>query len=151
MKAFLTGLTAGAAIGVLLAPDEGRRTRQRLRAQGTEIAELTRQQASELKNIFRHPERAIQKIKEISPPVGEAAEKAAGAARSVASKLGVGPAAVLNTADRERLMEVEGIGPVLADRIIDGRPYSSPRELVERGILAESTFKSLERQLLKAG
>ena len=151
MKAFVTGLTVGAAIGVLYAPDEGSKTRQRLRDQGNEIAELARQQASELRKILGNPDRAIEKIKEISPAVGEAAEKAAGAARTVASKLGVGTAALLNTAERERLMEVEGIGPVLADRIIEGRPYSAARELVERGILAESTFKTLERQLLKAG
>jgi hypothetical protein len=44
----------------------------------------------------------------------------------------VSPAAVHRQQDRSR--------PVLADRIISGRPYSSRRDLLERRILPQSTF-----------
>jgi hypothetical protein len=43
-------------------------------------------------------------------------------------------------------MNVSGIGPVLADRIISGRPYSSRRDLIERGIVSQSTFEELGRE-----
>jgi competence protein ComEA len=58
---------------------------------------------------------------------------------------------LINTVGREELMSVNGIGPALADRIISGRPYSSRRELVERGILPQSTFDELERELGRRG
>jgi DNA uptake protein ComE-like DNA-binding protein len=54
----------------------------------------------------------------------------------------------LNTATREQLLSVYGIGPVLADRIIAGRPYSSTRDVVDRGIITESIFANLQQELL---
>ena len=37
----------------------------------------------------------------------------------------------LNTASKERLMSINGIGPVLAERIIAGRPYKTVDGLIE--------------------
>ena len=54
----------------------------------------------------------------------------------------------LNSATREALIAVHGIGEVLADRIIEGRPYQTAYEVVEKGILPESTFVQLRRELL---
>ena len=48
---------------------------------------------------------------------------------------------------REELMNVNGIGQVLADKVISSRPYGSPRDVVDRGILPLSTFEELEREL----
>ncbi|MBV8051648.1 MAG: helix-hairpin-helix domain-containing protein [Acidobacteriaceae bacterium] len=56
-------------------------------------------------------------------------------------------AELLNTISREHLLAVSGIGPVLADRIISGRPYSSLRELRERKILPQGALDELEREL----
>lgn len=53
----------------------------------------------------------------------------------------------LNRISREELLEVNGIGPVLADRIISGQPYSSLRELRERKILPQGAFDELVREL----
>ena len=47
---------------------------------------------------------------------------------------------------RDELMNVNGIGPVLADKIISNRPYISRLELLERGIVLWSTFEELERE-----
>jgi DNA uptake protein ComE-like DNA-binding protein len=58
---------------------------------------------------------------------------------------------LINTLGREELMNVNGIGPVLADKIISGRPYASRRDLLERGILPQSTFHELERELDRQG
>jgi len=60
-------------------------------------------------------------------------------------------AEALNTATRDQLMAVHGIGEVLADRIIQNRPYESASQVVERGILPESTFVQLRRELLDKG
>jgi len=57
----------------------------------------------------------------------------------------------LNTATRDQLMAVHGVGEVLADRIIQNRPYESASQVVERGILPESTFVQLRRELLDKG
>lgn len=46
-------------------------------------------------------------------------------------------------------MNANGIGPVLADKIISGRPYGSRRELVKRGILPQGTFDELKREVEK--
>lgn len=56
----------------------------------------------------------------------------------------------LNTVTREQLLSVYGIGPVLADRIIENRPYTKARDVVERGIIPEGTFAELEKSLLKS-
>jgi DNA uptake protein ComE-like DNA-binding protein len=56
--------------------------------------------------------------------------------------------AVLNSISRDELQAVYGIGPVIADRIIRGRPYRHDREVVERGILSDSVFAQLRRQVL---
>jgi DNA uptake protein ComE-like DNA-binding protein len=55
---------------------------------------------------------------------------------------------VLNTATRDALIAVHGIGQALANRIIENRPYQTAYEVVEKGILAESTFIQLRRELL---
>ena len=60
-------------------------------------------------------------------------------------------AEALNTATRDQLMAVHGIGEVLADRIIQNRPYESASQVVEIGILPESTFVQLRRELLDKG
>jgi competence protein ComEA len=57
----------------------------------------------------------------------------------------------LNTVARDELMAVHGIGEVLADRIIKHRPYKKAYEVVEKGILSESTFVQLRRELLEKG
>ncbi len=46
----------------------------------------------------------------------------------------------LNTAPRKRVEMLLGITPSIARRIVAGRPYAEPHELVERGILTEREF-----------
>ena len=68
-------------------------------------------------------------------------------ASSKTSAAGSG-AEVLNTATRQQLLSVYGIGPVLADRIIQNRPYVAAYDVVEKGIIPESIFVQLRKQLL---
>jgi photosystem II PsbU protein len=53
----------------------------------------------------------------------------------------------LNTASVRRLEELPGITPSMARRIADGRPYESPHDLVDRGLLTEHEFDRVENRL----
>jgi DNA uptake protein ComE-like DNA-binding protein len=55
---------------------------------------------------------------------------------------------VLNQLSRDELLEVYGIGEVLADRIIEGRPYATDFDILERGLVSQSVFNQLRRQVL---
>jgi DNA uptake protein ComE-like DNA-binding protein len=50
----------------------------------------------------------------------------------------------LNGASRRKIEKLPGITPTMAQRIVDGRPYDDPNDLVTRGIL---TQRELERIL----
>src|SRR5438045_3702519 len=140
MKSFLTGLGAGFAIGVFIAPQRGSETRRQLASKAGELGDLATEQADRLKQAAGDPQKAIGRFKQQAESYAQratemasnATESVKDAAQSLASKAGVGPLMMLNTASRDDLMGVYGIGPVLADKIIKGRPYTSEREVVER-------------------
>jgi DNA uptake protein ComE-like DNA-binding protein len=144
MKAFLTGLGIGVGLGVLFAPDSGAATRKKVGERFRHWSESLSRQAENLKTATRGvadhgsetAARATGTTSDLPPKKSADRESA----RSERDEL-------INTVGREELMNINGIGPVLADRIISGRPYSSRRELVERGILPQSTFDELEREL----
>ncbi|HLY38537.1 MAG TPA: helix-hairpin-helix domain-containing protein [Candidatus Binatia bacterium] len=50
----------------------------------------------------------------------------------------------LNHASLRKIEQLPGITPSMARRIVDGRPYSTPDDLVDRGIL---TRRELDRIL----
>ena len=153
MKSFVAGLGAGFAVGVLVAPKSGSESRRDLRAKAAELQSFASEQAGNFKRAVGNPRQFIHRVRrEANPPVHKvqdaatnATEKIKQTAKSVASRTARGPLVALNTAAREDLLEVYGIGPVLADKIIKGRPYTSEREVVDRGIIPENTFKELVR------
>jgi hypothetical protein len=92
------------------------------------------------------PERSKPKIRAYAePPVADSRETRA---RTGLVKSG-GAEEVLNSATRQQLLSVYGIGPVLADRIIQNRPYKAAYDVVEKGIIPESIFVQLRKQLLQ--
>ena len=158
MKSFLTGLGTGLAIGIFVAPQRGSETRRRIANKAGELGDRAGERVNRLKQAAGDPQKLIGKVKRqtkayrarVEDAASNATEKVKEAAQSLASKAGVGPLAMLNTGSREDLLRVYGIGPVLADKIINGRPYTSEREVVEREILSESTLKELQRSLKSA-
>lgn len=49
----------------------------------------------------------------------------------------------LNSANRDQLMTLDGIGEVRADAIIRSRPFRAKTELVERHIVPEALYEKL--------
>jgi competence protein ComEA len=54
----------------------------------------------------------------------------------------------LNTASRDDLMTLEGIGEVRADAIIRARPFKAKTELVERRLIPEALYDKIADKLI---
>jgi gas vesicle protein len=135
MKSFLLGLGFGTIAGVLLAPKRGDLTRAELRQSAQN---WTRDLSNSLAQWTKPREARTRTRKP------QASAEPRGLREDVESA-----ARVLNTATREALIAVHGIGEVLADRIVQNRPYKKAYEVVEKGVLLESTFIELRRELLE--
>lgn len=55
----------------------------------------------------------------------------------------------LNTASKEQLSLVGGIGQAYADKIVAGRPYKERSELVKRGILPAAVYAKIKDHLVQ--
>ena len=54
----------------------------------------------------------------------------------------------LNTAPVRRVETLPGITPSMARRIVEGRPYADPSELVTRGILTERELQRIANRVV---
>ena len=52
---------------------------------------------------------------------------------------------IINDWPQERLIEIDGIGPVLASKIIENRPYKADSDLLEAKILPPSAIDALRK------
>jgi competence protein ComEA len=50
----------------------------------------------------------------------------------------------INTATKQELMKLPGIGDAYSDKIIKGRPYKRKDELVSRNILPQATYDKIK-------
>ena len=54
----------------------------------------------------------------------------------------------LNSASRDELMKLKGVGDARADAIIKGRPYKGKNELVDRKIVPENVYNDIKDQVI---
>jgi DNA uptake protein ComE-like DNA-binding protein len=54
----------------------------------------------------------------------------------------------LNTASKEDLMKLDGVGETYSQKIIDGRPYKAKNELVSRKIVPKATYVKFSEKVI---
>jgi competence protein ComEA len=54
----------------------------------------------------------------------------------------------INSATAEELKSLPGIGPVMAEKIIGGRPYRAKPDLVTRKIIPQSAYEKIKGQII---
>jgi len=145
MKGFLTGLSIGAALGFLYAPRSGRELRQQFG-----------------RSASRHADEIGERLESLSRPASRqtrqsAGQRSAGGAATASSREPSSQTStpkaetrksgnlldIINEWPEERLIEIDGIGPVLAGKIIKNRPYESETDLINSKELPPSAIKAL--------
>ena len=54
----------------------------------------------------------------------------------------------LNTASRDELIKLKGVGDARADAIIKGRPYKAKNELVDSKIVPENVYNDIKDKMI---
>ncbi|HWR35604.1 MAG TPA: YtxH domain-containing protein [Clostridia bacterium] len=132
--AFFAGLGFGTALGFLYAPKSGAETRGNLRNAATGSGKA-RQQISLI----------VDRAKAETDEAREANQSEASREEQQTVRAPVSILTIVNEWPHERLIEIDGIGPVLASKIISKRPYKAFQDLVASKLLPPSAITALRK------
>jgi competence protein ComEA len=90
------------------------------------------------------PPKPAAEAKPAKETKAEKAAKPAEKASKAAAKLAPGQKVNINTATKEELDALPGIGPVKAQAIIEGRPYQKPEDIMKVKGIKEGEFKKIK-------
>ena len=54
----------------------------------------------------------------------------------------------INTATKDQLAQLPGIGDVYSQKIIDGRPYKAKNELVQKKVIPQATYNKIKDMII---
>jgi len=128
---FLSGFAVGFGLGILFAPAEGKRTREKVVRMASKLA-----QPDDLSDPAPTGSSTGDRNSH-SIPTSEERE---------APSLDDAVVQTLNTAKKNELMSVRGIGNATAKRIIKNRPYSSVEEVIEKEVVPDETLDNVKTQ-----
>lgn len=117
MRTFIGGLGIGALIGMTIAPASGAETRNGFRRRFRQFRE-------QLGMAGKRATIRARRARQLAPRLSPRPKRLSPPPRRT-------PLSFINYAPRKELMAVKGIGEVLAEKIIKGRPYRSESAVLE--------------------
>ena len=107
-----------------------------------EVADATQKAKEEANRLNQEADAEAQRLKQQAQAVKEGVKE--GWNRSNNSQEGL---IDVNSASQEELERLPGVSPADARRIVRGRPYNSPRELLTRRILSDQQYEALKASI----
>jgi DNA uptake protein ComE-like DNA-binding protein len=78
----------------------------------------------------------------IAQPSGQASSSPAATAKTATTLVDI------NTATKDQLKDLPGIGDTYSQKIIDGRPYRAKTDLVQKKIIPQATYNKIKDMII---